>query len=156
MPVGSSSPVSVCQHPTSLPDLGCLSARTRAAASARFPAPWSPRRCIFLRVPRPAFPKLRRQKVTENAAKIGEVNPFISAQAVIANIQRQLSATSLNEAEFPFFENPLLPSAQETPVTPNSLNLPSIDNNLISNTVNNSNYNNLSTAQKLAILFNQN
>ena len=63
---------------------------------------------------------------------------------------------SLEEPNFPFIENPLLPSAQETPVTPNSLNLPSIDNNLISNTVNNSNYNNLSTAQKLAILFNQN
>ena len=66
-----------------------------------------------------------------------------------------MARTSLLEAEFPFIENPLLPSAQETPVTPNSLNLPSINNNLISNT-DNSNYNNLSTAQKLAILFNQN
>jgi hypothetical protein len=97
-----------------------------------------------------------QQAFAENAAKIGEVNPFISAQAVIANIQRQLSATSLSEPEFPFFENPLLPSAQETPVTPNTLNLPGIDNNLISNTVNNSNFNRLTTEQKLAILFNQN
>ena len=94
-----------------------------------------------------------QQAFAENAAKIGEVNPFISAQAVIANIQRQLAATSLNEAEFPFFENPLLPSAQETPVTPNSLNLPTIDSNLISNTVNNNNLSNLTTAQKLEILF---
>ncbi len=60
---------------------------------------------------------------------------------------------SLEEPSFPFFENPLLPSAQETPVTPNTLNLPGIDSNLISNTVNNNSLSNLSTAQKLAILF---
>jgi hypothetical protein len=97
-----------------------------------------------------------QQAFAENAAKIGEVNPFLSAQVVLANIQQQLSNTSLLDPAFPFIENPLLPSAQETPVTPNSLNLPSIDNNLISNTVNNNSLSNLSTAQKLAILFNQN
>ena len=64
---------------------------------------------------------------------------------------------SLEEPNFPFFENPLLPSAQaETPVTPNTLNLPGIDSNLISNTVNTNSLSNLTTAQKLAILFNQN
>ena len=47
---------------------------------------------------------------------------------------------SLEEPNFPFIENPLLPSARETPVTPNTLNLPGIDSNLISNTVNNSNF----------------
>jgi hypothetical protein len=97
-----------------------------------------------------------QQAFADNAAKIGEPNPMLSAMNVIANIQQTMSRTSLLEPQFPFIENPLLPSAQETPVTPNSLNLPGIDNNLISNTVNNSNYNNLSTAQKLAILFNQN
>ena len=96
-----------------------------------------------------------QQAFADNAAKIGEPNPMISAMNVIANIQQTMARTSLLEAEFPFIENPLLPSAQETPVTPNSLNLPSIDNNLISNT-DNSNFNNLSTADKLAILFNQN
>ena len=94
-----------------------------------------------------------QQAFAENAAKIGEVNPFISAQVVLANIQQQLSTASLLDAELPFIENPLLPSAVETPVTPNSLNLPSIDSNLVSNTVNNNNLSNLSTQQKLAILF---
>ena len=63
---------------------------------------------------------------------------------------------SLEEPNFPFFENPLLPSAQETPVTPNTLNLPGIDSNLISRTVNTNSLSNLTTAEKLAILFNQN
>jgi hypothetical protein len=100
-------------------------------------------------------PEIRRA-FADNAAKIGEVNPLDAASNAIAIIRDQMRNISLEEPNFPFIENPLLPSAQETPVTPNSLNLPSIDNNLISNTVNNSNYNNLSTAQKLAILFNQN
>ena len=97
-----------------------------------------------------------QQAFAENAAKIGEVNPFLTAQVVLANIQQQLSNTSLLDPEFPFIENPLLPSAQETPVTPNTLNLPSIDSNLISRTVNNNNLSNLSTQQKLAILFGNN
>ncbi len=63
---------------------------------------------------------------------------------------------SLSEPNFPFIENPLLPSVRETPVTPNTLNLPGIDSKLVSNTVNNSNFNRLTTEQKLAILFNQN
>jgi len=89
----------------------------------------------------------------ENAARIGEPNPLTSAINVIANIQQTMSRTSLLEPQFPFIENPLLPSSQETPVTPNTLNLPGIDSNLISNTVNNNNLSNLSTSQKLAILF---
>jgi hypothetical protein len=92
----------------------------------------------------------------ENAAQIGQADPLETAIDVIIDIQNQMRDVSLQEPSFPFIENPLLPSAQETPVTPSTLNLPSIDNNLISNTVNNNNYNNLSTAQKLAILFNQN
>ena len=76
---------------------------------------------------------------------------------IISNISDQMRNVSLDEATFPFFENPLIPSARtETPVTPNTLNLPGIDSKLISNTVNNSNFNNLTTEQKLAILFNQN
>ena len=94
-----------------------------------------------------------QQAFAENAARIGEVNPFISAQAVIANIQQQLSSTSLLEPDFPPFENPLLPSAQETPVTPNTLNLPAPDTAILANSGTGSGFNNLTTAQKLEILF---
>ena len=92
----------------------------------------------------------------ENAAKIGKENPLMRAIDVIAELQTQMRDTVLSEPNFPFFENPLLPSAQETPVTPNALNLPGIDSRLISNTMNTNSLSNLTTAQKLAILFNQN
>jgi len=94
-----------------------------------------------------------RQAFRENASAIGESDPLEAAIDVIINIQSQMRDVSLQEPQFPFIENPLLPSSQETPVTPNTLNLPSIDSNLISNTVNNNNLSNLSTSQKLAILF---
>ncbi len=97
-----------------------------------------------------------RLAFARNAAAIGETNPLEVADEVIANIKTEMANISLEEANFPFIENPLLPSATETPVTPSALNLPSIDNNLISNTVNNNNLSNLSTAQKLAILFGNN
>ncbi len=88
-----------------------------------------------------------------NAAQIGEINPLIEARGVIADLQGQMRTTSLTEPEFPFFENPLLPSAQETPVTPNALNLPAPDTSILANSGAGSSFNNLSTAQKLAILF---
>ena len=40
---------------------------------------------------------------------------------------------SLEEPNFPFIENPLLPIVQDTPVTPTSLNLPGLDSNIINN-----------------------
>jgi|13_taG_2_1085334.scaffolds.fasta_scaffold01755_9 hypothetical protein len=94
-----------------------------------------------------------RNAFRENASAIGESDPLEAAIDVIINIQSQMRDVSLQEPQFPFIENPLLPSSQETPVTPNTLNLPNIDSNLISNTVNNNSLSNLSTSQKLAILF---
>ena len=70
------------------------------------------------------------------------------------NLQSQMRELSLSMAEFPVFENPLLPIMQDTPITPTSLNLPQIDTNLVSQQVNQSNYNNLTTQQKLDLLFN--
>jgi hypothetical protein len=93
----------------------------------------------------------------ENAARIGVADPLESAANIISNLSEQMRNVSLNEANFPFFENPLIPSARtETPVTPSTLNLPGIDSNLISRTVNTNSLSNLTTAEKLAILFNQN
>ena len=89
----------------------------------------------------------------ENAAKIGEANPLISAFDALASIQQQLSRTSLLEPEFPFIENPLIPIMQDTPATPTTLNLPSIDANIVNNPGAAGSFSNLTTEQKLRILF---
>jgi hypothetical protein len=94
-----------------------------------------------------------RRAFAENAANIGAVNPLETAANAIASIQDQMRNISLQESNFPFIENPLLPSAQETPVTPNTLNLPAPDTAILANSGTGSGFNNLSTAQKLAILF---
>ena len=91
----------------------------------------------------------------DNAAKIGETNPMDEAWNVISELQQEMSQVSLEFPEFPVFENPLLPIMQDTPITPTSLNLPSIDTNLVSQQVGGNNYNNLTTAQKIDLLFNR-
>ena len=89
----------------------------------------------------------------ENAARIGTANPMDTAWDVILDLQSQMRNVSLSMAEFPVFENPLLPIMQDTPITPTTLNLPSIDANLVSQQVSQSNYNNLTTTEKIALLF---
>jgi hypothetical protein len=90
----------------------------------------------------------------ENAAKIGQVNPIEKAWDAIVDLESKMYDLSLDLPEFPVFENPLLPIMQDTPITPTALNLPSIDTNLVSQQVSGSNYNNLTTAQKIDLLFN--
>jgi len=94
-----------------------------------------------------------RQAFADNAARIGAANPLDAAYDVILNLQSQMRELPLSMAEFPVFENPLLPIMQDTPITPTSLNLPNIDGQLVSQQVNQSNYNNLTTAQKIDLLF---
>ena len=94
-----------------------------------------------------------QQAFAENAAKIGEANPFLSAQSALANLQNAMSRISLLDPEFPVFENPLLPIMQDTPATPTTLNLPSIDANIVNNPNAAGSYSNLTTEQKLRILF---
>ena len=96
-----------------------------------------------------------QQAFAENAAKIGEPNPLLGALTTLGNIQQQLSRVSLLEPEFPFIENPLLPITQETPATPQTLNLPSINSNIVNNPGAAGSFSNLTTAQKLQILFPQ-
>ena len=72
---------------------------------------------------------------------------------VIAELTSPMRNLSLSLPKFPVFETPLLPIMQDTPITPTSLNLPSIDTNLVSSQVSGSNYNNLTTQQKLDLLF---
>jgi hypothetical protein len=96
-----------------------------------------------------------QQAFAENAAKIGEPNPLIGAFDALASIQQQLANTSLLEPEFPFIENPLLPITQDTPATPQTLNLPSIDSNIVNNPNAAGSFSGLTTAQKLQLLFPQ-
>ena len=94
-----------------------------------------------------------QQAFAENAAKIGEANPFLSSQSALANLQNAMSRISLLDPEFPVFENPLLPIMQDTPATPTTLNLPSIDANIVNNPNAAGSYSSLTTEQKLRLLF---
>jgi len=96
-----------------------------------------------------------RRAFRENAAAIGTTSPLDDAQSAISTIQNTLRGISLEEPNFPFIENPLLPITQDTPVTPTSLNLPSIDANIVNNPNAAGSFSNLTTAQKLQILFPQ-
>jgi hypothetical protein len=91
--------------------------------------------------------------LSDNAAKIGQRNPMEVAGEVISNLESQFSNLNLNLPEFPVFENPLQPIIQDTPLGPTTLNLPSIDAEAVSAQVQGSNYNNLTTQQKLDLLF---
>ena len=84
----------------------------------------------------------------ENAEKIGQANPLDAAWDAIAELESEMADLSLALPAFPVFENPLLPIMQDTPITPTSLNLPSIDTNLVSQQVNQSNYNNSKTIRQ--------
>ena len=91
----------------------------------------------------------------ENADKIGIADPLDAASSVIQDIQSQMRNISLSEVEFPVFENPLLPILEDTLATPQTLNLPSIDSNIINNPGAAGNFSGLTTADKLRILFPQ-
>ena len=96
-----------------------------------------------------------RLAFAQNAAKIGATNPLLEALPVISQLSNEMRAVSLTEPSFPFFENPLLPITQDTPATPTSLNLPSIDSNIVNNPGAAGSFSNLTTQQKLQILFPQ-
>ncbi len=97
-------------------------------------------------------PEIRRA-FADNAAKIGEVNPLDAAVNALSIIRDQMRNISLQEPEFPFIENPLLPITQDTPATPQTLNLPSIDANIVNTPNAAGSFSNLTTEQKLRLLF---
>jgi len=94
-----------------------------------------------------------RRAFAENAARIGVANPLTEALPVISQLSAEMRNVSLSEPAFPLFENPLFPIAQDTPATPQTLNLPNIDSNIINNPGAAGSFSNLTTAQKLSILF---
>jgi hypothetical protein len=90
----------------------------------------------------------------ENAEKIGQINPFDTAGSVIAEIQTELSELSLEEPNFPFIENPLLPSVQSNVATgPNTLNLPQVDQQVMTQSQVANQFSNLTMDQKIRLLF---
>jgi hypothetical protein len=94
-----------------------------------------------------------RDAFEQNAAKIGIANPFDEAADAISELEGEFANLSLDLAEFPVFENPLQPIMQDTPLGPQTLNLPSIDANAVSAQVQGGNFSKMTTQQKLDILF---
>ena len=104
-----------------------------------------------------------REGFARNAENLGVSNPLDAAEPVIAEIQAQLAEIPLNIGDFPFIENPMVPSGDQRTL-PNlnmgSLNLPGISPNVVAGggaggagTRGNIPYNQLTTQQKLDILF---
>ena len=89
----------------------------------------------------------------ENAAAIGQANPFEIASQAIAALNEQMSNLNLTLPEFPFFENPLMPIMQDTPLTPTSLNLPQINAESVAAQVQGGNFSALTNKQKFDLLF---
>ena len=91
--------------------------------------------------------------MAENAAAIGASDPFESAADVINSLAEQMSGVSLSLPEFPVFENPLMPIMQDTPLTPTSLNLPSVNAEAVAAQVQGGNFSGLTNKQKFDLLF---
>ena len=89
-----------------------------------------------------------------HADEMGVANPLDAAYDAISNLEDQFSELSLDNL-FPNIENPLMPMDIGTPlnIPGGALNLPNVDANLVANQGGNIPYNNLSTQQKLDILF---
>jgi hypothetical protein len=127
---------------------------------------------------RPYYPSSNiRAAFAENADRLGVADPFEGAADTIGSIYEQLTELSLDAPEFPTINNPLMPSIMDRRTIPNietgALNLPSVDANLVGKgTIQNRGqvnaasmipqfgggnipYNQLTTQQKLDILFGQ-
>jgi len=59
----------------------------------------------------------------------------------------------LDNPVFPSIENPLMPIMQDTPVTQTSLNLPSIDQSVMTQSQAANQFSNLTMDQKIRLLF---
>jgi hypothetical protein len=89
----------------------------------------------------------------ENAARLGISNPYEEAIDSIEDIYDQLESVTLDEPFFPNIENPLLPIMQDTPVTPTALNLPSVNQSVMTKTQAANQFSNLTMDQKIRLLF---
>jgi len=105
----------------------------------------------------PYYPSANVQNAfAENAEKIGMSDPFEGAADAIDSIYEQIATIPLDAAEFPNIENPLVPMNLGTTL-PNigteTLTTPAVNANVVGAQGGNIPYNNLTTQQKLDILF---
>ena len=90
----------------------------------------------------------------ENASKIGAPNPMNQAESIIDDLADQFSDLSLDLDEFPVFENPFVTQTQSNPVTgPNTLNLPPVDQQIMTQSQAANQFSNLTMDQKIRLLF---
>ena len=78
------------------------------------------------------------------------------AEDVIDDLADQFSDLSLDLDEFPVFENPFVTQTQSNPVTgPNTLNLPPVDQQIMTQSQAANQFSNLTMDQKIRLLFPQ-
>ncbi len=89
----------------------------------------------------------------QNAERLGLSNPYEEAVDAIEDIYDQLTEVTLDEPVFPSIDNPLMPIMEDTPITPTSLNLPQIDQSVMTQTQVANQFSNLTMDQKIRLLF---
>jgi hypothetical protein len=95
-----------------------------------------------------------RKAFEENAERIGFDNPLDAADDVISDLRDLMMDVSLENAEFPVFENPFVTQTQSNPVTgPNTLNLPPVDQQIMTQSQAANQFSNLTMGQKIRLLF---
>ena len=94
-----------------------------------------------------------KNAIRDNAERIGVSNPLDVANDVINELESSMREVNLSLPEFPVFANPLQPIMQDTPLGPTTLNLPSINNQLVQSQIQGGSLSNMTTQQKLDILF---
>ena len=98
-----------------------------------------------------------RQAFQENADMLGLPNPLDQAMDAISDIQYKLSELPLSLGKFPDFPNPIATSTEtgEEVAPPLSLNLPNVEAETLAAAGQANQYSNLTTQQKLDLLFPQ-
>jgi hypothetical protein len=98
-----------------------------------------------------------RKAFADNAAKLGLPNPLNEAMSAINNMQSELTNLPLTLGKFPDFPNPIADVTEtgEQYAPPLSLNLPNVEAETLAASGQANQYSNLTTQQKLDLLFPQ-
>ena len=96
-----------------------------------------------------------RQAFADNAEALGLPNPLEDAIDAINDIKEDLADLSLSVGKFPDFPNPIASSTEtgEEVAPPLSLNLPNVEAQTLAGAGQINQYSNLTTQQKLDLLF---